>query len=39
MKGCRDTNKHTEYMGLRIRGYEDARLQASTHKSKDMRVQ
>ena len=29
--GCKDTNKHTEYMSLRIRGCEDTRLQTITH--------
>ena len=33
-----DTNKHTEYMSLKIKGCEDTRLQASTHEPKDMRM-
>ena len=36
---CKDTNKHIEHMGLRIRVCEDMRLQASTHEPKDMRMQ
>ena len=39
MWGCEYTNKHTDYMSLRIRGYGDMRLQASTHKPEDMRMQ
>ena len=34
MWGCEDTNKHTEYMSLRIRGCEDA----STHEDKDLKM-
>ena len=36
---CEDTNKHTAYMSLRIRGCEDTRFQASTHEPEDMRMQ
>ena len=39
MCGCEDTNKRTEYMILRIREYEDKRLQANTRESEDARVQ
>ena len=28
---CKDTNKHPEYMNLRIWGCEDARILTSTH--------
>ena len=34
-----DTNKHKEYMSLRMRGCEDTRLQSSTHEHEDMRMQ
>ena len=39
MWGCKDTNKHTVCMNLRIRGCEDTRFQTSTHKPEDMRMQ
>ena len=35
----RGTNKHTEHMNLKIRGCEERRLQASTQKLKDIRMQ
>ena len=38
MWGCKDTNKHPEYMNLRVRGCEDEKIKASTHKHKDMRI-
>ena len=29
IKTCKDNNKHKDYMNLRVRGYEDTRLQAN----------
>ena len=34
MWGYEDTNKHTEYLRLRIRRWEDMRLQANIHEPK-----
>ena len=39
IRGCKDTNKDTEYISLKIKGCDDTRLQASTHEPEDMKIQ
>ena len=36
---CKDTNKYTEHMSLRIKWCEDTSLQASSHQPGDMGTQ